>query len=224
MLEWANANRVPLIPRGSGSGMAGGATGDGVIVDCSLLDQIGPVDSERRTVRCGPGAIRAHVNAAANAHGLRFPVDPSSGPFCTVGGMAATNAAGARTLRFGATRNWIESLECVLADGTLATVRRDASPPAGSPLSRLTKNVLPRWRGHAGLHHAVRKESSGYAVANAAESGDLVDLLAGSEGTLAVATGTGISRSSSPAKIASVPSLPARRSTRSPDSAALATA
>ena len=169
--------------------MAGSATGDGVIVDCSLIDQIEPVDSERRTVRCGPGAIRAHVNAAANAHGLRFPVDPSSGPFCTVGGMAATNAAGARTLRFGATRSWIESLECVLADGTPATVRRDASPPAGSALSRITSKVLPRWRGHAGLDHAVRKDSSGYAVASAAESGDLVDLLAGSEGTLAIFAG-----------------------------------
>jgi FAD/FMN-containing dehydrogenase len=189
LLEWASANQVSLIPRGSGSGMAGGATGAGVIVDCSLLDHIGPVDTEQRTVRCGPGAIRDRVNAVANAHGLRFPVDPSSGPFCTMGGMAASNAAGARTLRFGATRSWIESLECVLADGTPATVLREASPSAGSALARITSEVLPRWRGHAGLRHSVRKESSGYALASAAESGDLVDLLVGSEGTLAIFAG-----------------------------------
>lgn len=186
LVEWASANHVPLIPRGSGSGMAGGAIGRGVVVDCSLLDQIGPVDVERRTVRCGPGAIRARINAAAKAHGLRFPVDPSSSPFCTMGGMAASNAAGARTLRFGATRRWIESIECVLADGTLAPVRRGSPSVANPTLTRITSEVLPRWRGHAGLRHSVRKESSGYAVASAAESGDLVDLLVGSEGTLAI--------------------------------------
>ncbi|HUF30771.1 MAG TPA: FAD-binding oxidoreductase, partial [Gemmatimonadaceae bacterium] len=177
LVEWAGANRVKLIPRGSGSGMAGGAVGPGVVVDCSLLKHIGPVDVARRTVRCGPGATRSDVNATANASGLRFPVDPSSGPFCTMGGMTATNASGARTLRFGATRRWIESIDCVLADGTFAAVRRDAAPPSSPALARITNEVLPRWHGHAGLRHPVRKESSGYAVASAAESGDLVDLL-----------------------------------------------
>jgi FAD/FMN-containing dehydrogenase len=188
LTDWASTNGLALTPRGSGSGMAGAAVGSGVVVDCSPLDQIGPVDVERRTIRCGPGAIRQQIDAAARLHGLRFPVDPSSGPFCTIGGMAATNAAGARTLRFGATREWIQAIDCVLADGSAVRIRRGEAPPAGSALARITSDLLPRWRGHDGLQRDVRKESSGYAVARAAESGDIVDLLIGSEGTLAVFT------------------------------------
>jgi FAD/FMN-containing dehydrogenase len=188
LVEWAGANGISVIPRGSGSGMAGAAVGRGVIVDCSRLNEIGAVDVERRTIRCGPGAVCGQVDAAARAHGLRFPVDPSSGPFCTIGGMVAANAAGARSLRFGATREWIDAIDCVLADGTAISARRGAAPPVGSALAHLTTDLLPRWRGHDGLRHDVRKESSGYAVAAAAESGDTVDLLAGSEGTLAIFT------------------------------------
>ena len=189
LVSWAAAHAVPLVPRGSGSGMAAGATGPGVIVDCSRLMGIAEVEAERRTVRCGPGALRGAVDAAARAHGLRFPVDPSSGPFCTVGGMVAANAAGARTVKFGATRSWVHALDCVLADGSLAHLRRGGAAPAGTALARLTRDVLPRWRGHAGLRRAVRKESSGYAVAAASESGEPIDLMAGSDGTLAVFTG-----------------------------------
>jgi FAD/FMN-containing dehydrogenase len=100
--------------------------------------------------------------------------------------MVATNAAGARSLRFGATRRWVEAMEIVLADGTAAQLRRGALPPANPGLRRLTDEILPRWSGRAGLRHPVRKESSGYAIGGAAESGDLVDVLAGSEGTLAL--------------------------------------
>jgi FAD/FMN-containing dehydrogenase len=88
LVRWASATRTPLVPRGSGSSMAGGAVGDGVIVDLSRLDAIAPVNVERRTIRCGPGAVRNAIDAAARAVGLQFPVDPSSGAFCTVGGMA----------------------------------------------------------------------------------------------------------------------------------------
>jgi FAD/FMN-containing dehydrogenase len=188
LVAWAAAESVSIVPRGSGSGMAAAATGPGVIVDCSRLDHVGAVDVERRLVRCGPGAVRAAVDAAARVHGLRFPVDPSSGAFCTVAGMVAANAAGARSLRFGPARAWVGSLGCVMADGSAVRLRRGTRPPAGSALGNLTRDLLPRWRGHAALGHAVRKESSGYAVAAAAESGDAIDLLAGSEGTLALFT------------------------------------
>ncbi|MBC7789765.1 MAG: FAD-binding oxidoreductase, partial [Anaerolineae bacterium] len=114
---WANRTRTPLIPRGSGSGMAGGAVGSGVIVDLSRLNEIGVVDKTARRVLVATGAIRGEINKLARERGLRFPVDPSSGDFCTIGGMVATNAAGARTLRYGATRRWVTALDCVFADG-----------------------------------------------------------------------------------------------------------
>src|SRR6478672_12844022 len=89
LVRWANEAGVPLIPRGSGSSMPGGAIGDGVIVDVSRWTAIGEVDVAARTIRVGPGAIRADVDRAARRHGFRFPVDPSSGAFCTIGGMTS---------------------------------------------------------------------------------------------------------------------------------------
>jgi len=120
-------------------------------------------------------------------------VDPSSGAFCTIGGMAATNAAGAHTLGFGSMRRWVTAVECVFADGSRATVRRGESLDAeASPvLARAARLLGTSFRAEvmtAPAAHDVAKDSSGYAVDAFALSGDLVDLLVGSEGTLAFFT------------------------------------
>ncbi len=193
LARWANASGIALVPRGAGSGMAAGATGPGVVVDLSRLDAIGPVDVAARRVRVGAGALCGAVDAAARAQGLRFPVDPSSRPFCTIGGMAAANAAGAHTLAFGATRAWVVAIACVFADGTRAEVRRAAPDPEGPAVARFRREVAPALASaearHDGAGPATRKDSSGYALREFARSGDLVDLLVGSEGTLAIFTG-----------------------------------
>lgn len=186
----ARGSGLPLIPRGSGSGMPGGAVGDGIILDLSRLDRVAPVDVDMRRVWAGAGAVRNAVDTVARAVGLRFPVDPSSGAFCTVGGMTSTNAAGPHTLRFGAMREWVTALDCVFDDGTRAIVRRGEAPPAGVPaIERFIADAhdaivsAPRSLLE---HGGVRKESSGYGLAAYARSGELVDLLVGSEGTLAI--------------------------------------
>jgi FAD/FMN-containing dehydrogenase len=190
LVRWAGESGTALVPRGSGSGMAGGAVGSGVVIDLSRLTTIASVDPETKHVWAGAGATRGSVNEAARAYGLRFPVDPSSGAFCTIGGMAATNAAGARALRYGATRSWVSAIDCVFADGSRAVIRRGAPPPSDVPaIARFLAAVAPRI-GAADWgtleHTGVRKDSSGYALAAYARSGELVDLLVGSEGTLAI--------------------------------------
>jgi len=165
LARWSHETGTPLIPRGSGSSMSGGAVGNGVIVDLGRLDTIGPVADGH--IMVGPGAIRSRVDAAAASVGLRFPVDPSSGAFCTIGGMTATNAAGAHSLLHGSMRPWVRSLDCVFADGRREVIRRGV-PHQWSETERL----------------AVRKNSSGYYL-----GGDLIDLLVGSEGTLAFFVG-----------------------------------
>ncbi len=190
-----------LIPRGSGSGMAAGAVGPGVILDLSRLATIGPVDQAHLRIRVEPGALRGAVDAAARRTGLRFPVDPSSGAFCTIGGMAGANAAGARTLRYGATSAWVHGVECVFANGARAWIRQGEPAPAGIPPVRALLDALDSIRRHVPIgaltHAGVRKESSGYAIADAlavldrdpsATGHALVRLLVGSEGTLAVFT------------------------------------
>ena len=191
LVRWARANGYSLMPRGSASGMAAGAIGPGVAVDLSRMSSIGEVDIARKRVCVGAGAVRAAVDTAARAVGLGFPVDPSSGAFCTIGGMVGANAAGARTLRFGATRPWVMGLECVFDDGSTAWVRRGEPPPLHIPAVGRLVQMLELMRGNVRRdvlrHTGVRKESSGYAIdAALAPDGGLIDLLVGSEGTLAM--------------------------------------
>jgi len=192
LVRWAEETRTALIPRGSGSSMPGGAVGSGVIVDLSRWNWIGDVEVERRTVRVGPGALRGAVDAAALAHGLRFPVDPSSGAFCTIGGMASTNAAGQHSLKFGPMRWWVNAVDCVFADGSAASIRRGAVLPSGISAIDWFLAVMailaPRELKTPSVHPGVLKESSGYAIAEYAQSEELIDLLVGSEGTLAFFT------------------------------------
>lgn len=208
LVRWGAERRVALIARGSGSGMAGGAVGPGVIVDLSRLDAIGDIDVARRTMWVGAGVLRGAADAAARVHGLRFPVDPSSGAFCTLGGMAATNAAGARTLRYGAMRAWVLAAECVFADGERAIVRRGENPDPlpgalGEFLSRVAPTVMAA-SPDAITHRAVRKESSGYAIGAFTQTGDLLDLIIGSEGTLCVITALELALDPIPSATASV--------------------
>ncbi len=209
LVRWARAGGHPLIPRGSGSGMAGGAVGTGVVVDLSRFAAIGDVDAEAMTVRVGTGSLRNQVDAAARGRGLTFPVNPSSGAFCTIGGMIAANAAGSRTLRYGATRRWVRGVRCVFEDGSDAWVHRALPLPMHVPAVARLVAVLDAWRARddgASLRHVgVRKESSGYALACALEpEGHLVDLLVGSEGTLAIFVEADLSLTRAPASTASL--------------------
>ncbi|HEX7122910.1 MAG TPA: FAD-binding oxidoreductase [Gemmatimonadaceae bacterium] len=200
LVRWAAASRTNLVPRGSGSSMSGAAIGPGVVVDLSGLNEVGSVDTAWERVWCGPGATRARVERAANAAGLRFPVDPSSGAFCTIGGMAATNAAGARSLGFGAMRRWVRALDCVFADGSRAVVRRGSPPDQRVPaLQRLARADSLRTEAARITWPATRKNASGYALRDYAETGDVVDLLVGSEGTLALFVGVELQLAALPA-------------------------
>ena len=206
LVRWARAQQVALVPRASGSSMPGGAIGSGVIVDLSRLDAIGAPDVDTRRIVVGPGAIRDRVDVAARAVGLRFPVDPSSGAFCTIGGMVSTNAAGARTLRFGATRRWVRSLDCVFDDGSRATVRRGAAPPRVAAVDRFLTDVAPAVReaGEAIATPTLRKNSSGYGLADFARTDELIDILVGSEGTLALIVGVELDLAPLPGATASL--------------------
>ena len=189
LVRWALDQRIPLIPRGSGSSMPGGAIGDGVIVDLSRWRSIGEVNVAARTIRVGPGVLRAEVDRAARATGLRFPVDPSSGAFCTIGGMASTNAAGAHSMHFGSMRRWVRAIDCVFADGTRGWIRRGAEAPSGLPIiqqfTAAASDLIAAESASPSRHRGVIKDSSGYGLAEFARTADIVDLLVGSEGTLA---------------------------------------
>jgi FAD/FMN-containing dehydrogenase len=200
LLRWASAERVPLVPRGAGSSMAGAAVGDGVIIDLTALTpRTLTIDPEARTARTAGAVTVAELNAAAARHGLRMPVEPSSGRWATLGGMVATNAAGARSFRNGSVRHWVESLEVVTAEGETMELRRGGALRGAGPqpaaLVRFDQTAGPAIRAEAGAVRdawpRTRKNASGYALDAWLDSGEEIDLLVGSEGTLALTTEIG---------------------------------
>ena len=193
LAHWASAHRVALVPRGAGSAMGGGNVGDGVVVDLTALPARVELDADARHARADASVTLAELNRTADAAGLRLPPDPSSGRWATLGGMLSTNAAGARTVRYGSVRRWIESAEVVTADGEVVELRR-GQPPAGRTLAveRFETEVAPLVRAAAELVRArfprTRKNASGYALDAWLESGDVLDLMIGAEGTLGLVT------------------------------------
>src|SRR5216117_3635841 len=184
LVRWAAATGRALVPRGAGSGMAGGSVGHDIVVDLSQGFRWIAPDWPGRSLWAGASVTWADVTAAARPFGLRLPPDPSSGAFATSGGMIATNAAGPRSLRYGSVRRWVEAVEIVDARGDIRRVARGAGWGMRDAFAlaqdkrRLIATRFPR----------TRKNSSGYALDAFAESGDELDLLVGSEGTLAFVT------------------------------------
>ncbi|HUE31380.1 MAG TPA: FAD-linked oxidase C-terminal domain-containing protein [Mycobacterium sp.] len=119
VLRWATANRVPVVPRGAGSGLSGGATAldNGIVLSMEKMRDI-TIDPVTRTVVCQPGLFNAEVKKAAAEHGLWYPPDPSSFEICSIGGNIATNAGGLCCVKYGVTTDYVLGVQVVLADGT----------------------------------------------------------------------------------------------------------
>lgn len=116
---------VPFVPRGSGTGLAGGAIArDAVLVATVRLNRILELDPVNRRAVVEPGVVTDEISAAAAAHGLRYLPDPASGSTCTVGGNVATNAGGPHCLRDGVTTDHVLGLHVVLPDGSLVDLDR----------------------------------------------------------------------------------------------------
>lgn len=121
VLRWASEGLFPIIPRGAGTGMSGGAVavGGGVILSLERLDRVLEIDEENLTVTCEPGVITASVGEAVAPAGLFYPPDPASLETCSIGGNVAVGAGGPRALKYGTTRNYVLGIRVTLADGTV---------------------------------------------------------------------------------------------------------
>jgi glycolate oxidase len=140
VLAWASRNGVAVVPRGAGTGLAGGATaGAGsVVLDLSGLNRILEIDPINQLAIVQPGVITADLDRAAAAYGLRYAPDPGSVEISTIGGNIATNAGGLRGAKYGVTRDAVLALDVVLADGSLlSTGRQTIKGVAGYDLTSL---------------------------------------------------------------------------------------
>ncbi|WIX80940.1 FAD-linked oxidase C-terminal domain-containing protein [Amycolatopsis carbonis] len=132
--------KVPVVPRGAGSGLSGAANAiDGcVVLVLTKLDQVVEIDPGNRLAVVQPGVVNLDFRTAVEKHGLFYPPDPSSYDWCTIGGNLSTNAGGLCCVKYGVTTDSVLGLEVVLADGSLLkTGRRTVKGVAGYDLTKL---------------------------------------------------------------------------------------
>ncbi|HEY8477112.1 MAG TPA: FAD-linked oxidase C-terminal domain-containing protein [Chloroflexota bacterium] len=121
VLEVADRLEVPVVPRGAGSGLAGGAVPQhgGIVLSLSRMNRLPHVEVHDRVVVAEPGVVTAHLQAEVERHGLFYPPDPASLKQSTIGGNVATCAGGPRCLKYGVTRNYVVGLEVALMGGRI---------------------------------------------------------------------------------------------------------
>jgi FAD/FMN-containing dehydrogenase/Fe-S oxidoreductase len=178
---------VPVTPRGAGSGLSGGAIGDGLIVEFSRYNrQITELNLEAGTVRTGAGVVLDQLNAFLKPHGFCFGPDVATSSRATIGGMIANDSSGARVPVYGTTADHVVSQELVMADGTIQKIG-----PAHDTLQSQRELIANLIASHAGeiedwMPPGLQKRWSGYGLARwLGDPGNLNNMLCGSEGTLA---------------------------------------
>ncbi len=176
VVRWAAQNRTPVTARGAGTGLVGGALGDGVILDTSRMDRIWYRDG---VVSAGPGARLGAVARLLSRYGRILGPNPSVGPYCSVGGMVATNASGSLSLGYGSIIDNLESVTLVDGRGDVVEL------PSNGYYSDIISGICRR----AGPFPGTAKNSCGYRL-DAVLSPDMSHkVVAASEGTLGVVVG-----------------------------------
>jgi FAD/FMN-containing dehydrogenase/Fe-S oxidoreductase len=199
-LAIAREEGVSVLARGAGTSQAGQAVNSSLVLDCSkYLDHLIELDVPGRRCVVEPGIVLDELNRRLKPHGLWFPVDISTASRATIGGMVGNNACGARSLRYGNTRENVVSIDAMLADGTGAhfgPVARDLSDlPPTSPLLPLARHLLQLAAREADEIDArfpkVQRRVGGYnldSLVPGRNDLNLAHILVGSEGTLAFST------------------------------------
>lgn len=120
VMKYGYDNNIPVVVRGAGTGLAGGATCKygGIMLSLMRMNRIFPIDHKNQTITCEPGALLLDVQATAAAQGLFYPPDPGE-KTATIGGNVITNAGGMKAVRYGLTRDFVRCMEAVLPDGSI---------------------------------------------------------------------------------------------------------
>ena len=151
-ISMAREEGVSVLARGGGTSQAGQTVGKSLVVDCSkYLTRVLDVDVKGRRCTVEPGIVLDDLNRQLKPHGLWFPVDISTSSRATIGGMAANNSCGGRSLRYGTMRDNLISIDAVLADGSLAHFG-----PIGGDLADVPAPLRPLAQGFA-RHRRARK-------------------------------------------------------------------
>ena len=188
---------IPLLPRGGGTSQCGQTVNQALVIDCTKhLRRVLSVDAE--TARVEPGITLGALNEALKPQGVFFPVDPSTWQRCTIGGMAANNSCGSKSIRYGLMADNVRAIDAILADGSrfdFADLPENLGETIPAPIADLVNRLRALGAREAEeiaarFPHQLRRVG-GYNLdaltpaARAAGRGNLARLLVGSEGTLA---------------------------------------
>ena len=197
-LAAARAEGVSVLPRGGGTSQSGQTVNSALVVDCSkYLNNVLELDVAGRRCLVEPGIVLDDLNRRLRPHGLWFPVDISTSSRATIGGMVGNNSCGARSLRYGNTRENVLAIDAVLADGSTARFGPAASDLSDVPerLRPLAADLLALGRRDADEIVArfpnVQRRVGGYnldALLPGRNDLNLAHILVGSEGTLGFST------------------------------------
>ncbi|MGZ2257963.1 FAD-binding and (Fe-S)-binding domain-containing protein [Roseobacter sp. A03A-229] len=188
----AREEDVPILPRGGGTSQCGQTVNRAVVLDNTRhLNRPLEFDADNLTARVEPGLVLDELNRALKPHGLWFPVDPSTASRCTLGGMAANNSSGGKSLRYGIMRDNVRAISAILPDGTEARFNGAAPPPG--PYADLVSDMRALGQREAEEIDArfpkVQRRVGGYNIdALTGNDVNMAHLLVGSEGTLAYFT------------------------------------
>lgn len=203
VVKYAAQHRIPITPRGAGTSRAGNEVGEGFLLDFTkYMNNILEFNEQEKWVRLQPGLILASLNQFLKPHHLFFPIDPSTKDHCTLGGMIANNSSGPHAVKYGATRDYILSLEVVLSNGEVittgpilvaekATRELKDSETLEDKIYKVMPDLLKRYRKPMEEEKPfTMKNSSGYDLWRLQGDGflDLTSLFVGSEGTLGILT------------------------------------
>ncbi len=197
VVQYAAGQKIPVVARGAGSGLAGEALSDGIVLNMTrYMNRIISAEDDGQKVVCEPGVVLDDLNKYLLQFGRKIGPDPSSANRAVVGGCVANNSTGSHSLQYGYMGDYVEAIEAVLADGSVVEFKNDIDPDkveddrvasiAKECLSLLTKN-------QSVINKALpdtKRNRSGYNIADICHDGriDMARLMAGSEGTLAIFT------------------------------------
>src|SRR3989454_2803909 len=136
VIKVAAKHRIPVVPRGAGTGLSGGAVTirGGIALQVTRMRRILEIDPVAQTALVEPGVVNQELSLAASLHGLFYAPDPSSQKACTIGGNAAENSGGPHCLYYGVTTNHVLGMQVVLADGSVHWVTGDTADRIGLDL------------------------------------------------------------------------------------------
>jgi FAD/FMN-containing dehydrogenase len=197
VVKYAADERIPIHPRGAGSGVAGESLGPGIVLDFSTyMRRILHVDDS--TVRVQPGVVLAQLNRFLLTRGRLFGPDPATRSITTLGSVLALDGAGSHWLKYGSARDKVTSLQVVLASGEVVEASKHPIPPDDAtnltPLGELIRRLAGLARREAAVIEERRPKTlvnrSGYRLHDIIKDNelDLARVIVGSEGTLGLIT------------------------------------